>query len=303
MTSTEKEYISRIHKVIDYIDRNIDKSLSLESLSRIACFSPFHFHRLFSSFVGETLNSFIKRVRIEKAANLLITNRDESIINIALMCGFSSHSVFSREFKKKFKVSAKDYRKKNIPENSKNYHMDSKNYQEKNFLLLYDENHNKSSLKYTVEVKNVPELYVAYTRHIGSYKDIDNNFKGILKWAEARDLFNRDDLKILTVYHDNPKITSTDRLRSSACITIPEGTETNGEICSMRIPGGKFAIAHFEINKDQFEEAWDVVCRDWLPDSGYVPDDRFCYEIYNNNRRLHPENKFIIDIYFPIKPL
>ncbi len=303
MTATEKEYISRIHRVMDYIERNIDKSLTLESLSKIACFSTFHFHRLFSSFVGETLNSFIKRVRIEKAANMLITNPDESIINIALICGFSGHAVFSREFKKKFKISAKDYRKKNIPKKSKNHQMESKNYQEENFFLLYNENHNKSNLKYTVEVKNVPELYVAYTRHIGSYKDIDNNFKGILKWAVARDLFNQDDSKVLTVYHDNPKITSNDRLRSSACITIPEGTEINGEICSMRIPGGKFAIACFEINKDQFEEAWDTICRDWLPDSGYAPDDRFCYEIYNNDQRLHPERKFIIDIYFPIKPL
>lgn len=303
MTSTEKEYISRIHRVMDYIERNIDKSLSLESLSKIACFSPFHFHRLFSSFVGETLSSFIKRIRIEKAATLLITNPDESIINIALMCGFSSHAVFSREFKKKFKISAKDYKKKNIPKNSKNHHVDSKNNQENDFILLYNENHNKSNLKYTVEVKNKPELFVAYTRHIGSYRDIENSFSRIIKWAEARDLFNENNSKILTVYHDNPKITSTDRLRSSACITIPEGTKVDGEICSMKIPGGKFAVAHFEINKDQFEEAWDVVCRDWLPESGYVPDDRFCYEIYDNDQRVHPENKFIIDIYFPIKPL
>lgn len=303
MTSTEKEYISRIHKVLDYIDRNIDKDLNLETLSNIACFSPFHFHRIFSSFVGETLNSFIKRIRIEKAANILITNPDESIINIALICGFSGQAVFSRAFKDKFKMSAKDFRKKYFTQKSKNNQIESKNHQEKNILLLYNENHNKSNLNYNVEVKIIPELYVAYTRHIGDYRDIENNFKDILKWAEARDLLKRDDIKILTVYHDNPKITSTDRLRSSACVTIPERTETKGEICSMIISGGKFAVAHFEINKDQFGEAWDILCRDWLPESGYAPDDRFCYEVYNNDQREHPEKKFIIDIYFPIKPL
>ena len=71
----------------------------------------------------------------------------------------------------------------------------------------------------------------------------------------------------------------------------------------MKIPGGKFAVAHFEINKVQFEEAWDILCRGWLPDSGYVPDDRFCYELYLNDYEKHPEKKFLIDIYLPIKPL
>jgi AraC family transcriptional regulator len=303
MTSTEKEYISRIHRVLDYIDRNIDKDLTLETLSNIACFSPFHFHRIFSSFVGETLNSFIKRLRIEKAANILLSNPDESIVNIALMCGFSGQAVFSRVFKEKFNMSAKDFRKKYITEKSKNNQIKSKNHQEKDILLLYNENHNKSKIKHTIEIKNAPELYVAYTRHIGDYRNIENNFKYILKWAEVRDLLNSDDTKVLTVYHDNPKITSSDRLRASACITIPEGTETKGEICSMRIPGGKFAIAHFEINKNQFGEAWDIICRDWLSESGYIPDDRFCYEVYNNYQNEHPEKKFIIDIYLPIRPL
>ena len=68
------EYIFRVNRVIDYIETNIDKDLSLEDLARIANFSQFHFHRIFRAIVGETLNRFIQRMRVEKAATQLMAN-------------------------------------------------------------------------------------------------------------------------------------------------------------------------------------------------------------------------------------
>ena len=62
-----KEYISRINKVIDYIEINITTELNLDALASTANFSKFHFHRIFKNLVGETLNKYINRVRIEKA--------------------------------------------------------------------------------------------------------------------------------------------------------------------------------------------------------------------------------------------
>ena len=67
-------YISRINRVIDYIESNIASDLSLEELADVAHFSSFHFHRIFRAMVDEPLNVFIQRVRIEKAAAKLIAN-------------------------------------------------------------------------------------------------------------------------------------------------------------------------------------------------------------------------------------
>ena len=61
-----KEYIRRVNIVIDFVEKNLDKDLSLEFLSDKAYFSPFHFHRIFSAIVGETVSSFINRKRIER---------------------------------------------------------------------------------------------------------------------------------------------------------------------------------------------------------------------------------------------
>jgi AraC-like DNA-binding protein len=51
-----QEYVGRVNRVIDYIEENIDTELTLETLAKVASFSRFHFHRIFSALVGETLN-------------------------------------------------------------------------------------------------------------------------------------------------------------------------------------------------------------------------------------------------------
>jgi len=85
------------------------------------------------------------------------------------------------------------------------------------------------------------------------------------------------------VYHDDPEVTPEDKLRVDACITVPKDAPVDGEIGKMTVPGGKFAVAHFEISGDEYGEAWNALMGGWLPESGYQPDDRLCYELYLNN--------------------
>ena len=56
-----------MHKVLDHIDRQLDKPLDLESLAEVAHFSPFHFHRVFKGMVGETPVELTRRLRIERS--------------------------------------------------------------------------------------------------------------------------------------------------------------------------------------------------------------------------------------------
>ena len=80
----KQEYQLRINKVTDYIHNHIDQPLSLQKMAGIACFSPFHFHRVFTILTGETPTDYIKRTRIEKAALLLKRNEELSATEIAL---------------------------------------------------------------------------------------------------------------------------------------------------------------------------------------------------------------------------
>jgi len=315
------EYTARINRVIDYIEKNLDGDLDLETLAGVANFSRFHFHRIFKAMVNETLNRFIQRVRVEKAAMQLVSNPRKSITEIALDTGFSSSAAFARAFKEAFEVSASEYRSsgadskigKPDSKNSKTVGNSRKDFIEFSFYID-DQTHNpnwriqmKEKPEMNVEVKEMPELTVAYVRHIGPYKG-DNAlfgslFEKLMTWAGPRGLIKPNETQVLSVYHDDPKITDEDKLRTDACITVPGDTLVDGEIGKMTLAGGKFAVARFELDSDAFEGAWDALMGGWMPESGYQPDDRLCYEICHNNPGEHPQGKHVVDICVPVKPL
>ena len=310
------EYRSRINSVIDYIEANIGSELSLAELAGVAHFSPFHFHRIFGAMVGETLSGFIQRIRLEKAAAKLAANPRKSITEIAFEFGFSSSSAFARAFRESFGMSASEWRRKAGKPESKESQAASKLRQDFEVESSYNQDTTKlewrvtmknTDLKANVEVKDIPEMHVAYVRHIGPYKGdtelFASLFNKLMTWAGPRGLLRFPETKVLTVYHDDPEITDESRLRTDACITVPPDTKVEGEIGKSTIPAGKYATAHFEITPDQYQDAWNAVYGGWLPTSGYQPADGPCYELYLNQPKDHPEGKHIVDICLPVKPL
>ncbi|MFC2056703.1 GyrI-like domain-containing protein [Chloroflexota bacterium] len=312
-----EEYTARINRVIDFIEANISNGLSLKDLAAVAHFSPFHFHRIFNAMVGETLNSFIRRLRIEKAAAMLIQNPKKSITEIAFECGFSSSSVFARTFQETFQKSAREWRAGQYQKNSKDGKQVSNIQQDFDVYPFYPDSMKKQmwrvemktdkELVTNMEVQDIPEMHVAYIRHIGPYAGDEqlfgNLFNRLCAWAGPRGLLRFPETKFVTIYHDNPDITDETKLRTDVCITVPPDTQVEGEIGKATIPAGTYAIAHFEITPDKYGEAWNAVYGGWLPESGYQPDDRPCFELYLNDPKEHPQGKHVVDIYAPIKPM
>ncbi len=319
------EYIHRINRVLDYIDCHLADPLTLDELAEVANFSPFHFHRIFGAFLGETLNQFILRVRLEKAATKLLQDPKESITGVALDSGFSGSAAFARAFKACFGMNASQWRAGGYHSYRKNSKTDHKIHQaldkdRKAFEITtryINDSHRKitwriqmktkSQLTADVEVKTLEPMTVAYVRHVGPYKQdsalFERLFSQLCTWAGPRDLVGLPGTKFLSVYHDNPEITDEARLRLSVCMTVPPETRAEGEIGKMEIPGGKYAVAHFEIDADQYEDAWNAVFGGWLPESGYQPDDRPCFEDFVGDPKEHPEGKHCVDIHVPVKPL
>ncbi len=319
--NAREDYISRINKVMDYIEANLDSELQLNELAKVASFSPFHFHRIFKGMVGETLRNYIQRLRVEKAANMLLLMPKKSITEVALDCGFASSAHFARVFKETYGVSASKWREGGYSNFRKTDGKDnqslSKTVKETSDIDSYLDPvtsniiwrikmSGKSNLELKVVVRDIEDIHVVYIRHTGPYKADEALFQRLFmklaQWAQPRGLFSPE-TKSLTIYHDDPNITDEEKLRISVCFSVPEGTEVDGEIGKTTIKAGKYAVASFEIGSDQFEEAWTSVYSDWLPQSGYQPDDRPCFELCLNDPRTHPEGKHIVDIYVPVKPL
>ncbi len=304
------EYKSRINKTFDFIESNLDRPFTLEELAGVANFSKFHFHRIFLAWVGETPFQFILRVRLEKAASLMVSNPKETITDIALKCGFTDISVFSRNFRNHFEQSATGYRKMKHEKSNLSQH-DSKTDQAADKASMYLCSHTNTikwrtqmKLNKSVEVTELPKMTVAYIRHIGPYKGNDKLFETLwnklFAWAGPRGLIGGPGFKSLVIYHDDPNITLEDKLRMSVSITVPADTKVDGEVGKMEIEAARCMIARFELGPQDFQQAWDWVYGQWLPASGYQPDDKPCFEMYPEEPK---DGKFIVDICVPVKPL
>ncbi|HLI83617.1 MAG TPA: AraC family transcriptional regulator [Bryobacteraceae bacterium] len=99
----------RIQPLLAFAAAHPDSNLSLAALSARAKLSPFHLHRVFVKMLGETPKQFTERLRLDIAAVMLLSQRN-SVLNVALCCGFNSHEVFCRAFRRRFGIAPGKYR-------------------------------------------------------------------------------------------------------------------------------------------------------------------------------------------------
>src|SRR5690348_4866735 len=91
-------HLEAIMRVLVYIEEHLAEPLGLEELAGVAHISPFHFHRIFRASVGQTLQAYVKRLRLEAAEGMLRYS-DRSITEVGQEIGYESHAAFSRCFK------------------------------------------------------------------------------------------------------------------------------------------------------------------------------------------------------------
>ena len=100
---------SVLRKAERFIWNNYTRKISLEEIARASGLSAPYFSTIFKEEMGENLSSYLNRLRVEKAANLL-TASEKSLSKIAEICGFEDQSWFSKIFKKIQGVSPGKYR-------------------------------------------------------------------------------------------------------------------------------------------------------------------------------------------------
>lgn len=304
-TKSRREYQRRISLAIDYINTHLDDEILPEQVAASAQFSKFHFYRLFKAMTGDSVAGFVRRLRLERAASQLAYNTDASITEIAIDASFASTQSFAKAFQRQFRMSPSEYRKHghlnrktghvNRTDGALNWH-DHQDNQNLNLTRIKPMN---------IEIKELAEQHVAYIRRFGPYGvEIRPFWERLMGWASARELI--DGAQPIGAYWDNPEITAAEKCRTDACISVPVGTQVNGEIVLQTLPGGQYAVLRAQLlsNDDvnEFHAAWQAIYTDWLPDSNYQPDDKPAYEYYYNYPQT-PDEKWDVEICIPVKPL
>lgn len=104
-----QDYTERIEAVKQYVREHIDEPLNREVLAAVAGFSVPHFHRVFTTYVGDNIASYVRRVRLARAGRKLRMGAVD-ITEVALAAGYDSHASFGKAFKQQFGLSPSAFR-------------------------------------------------------------------------------------------------------------------------------------------------------------------------------------------------
>lgn len=295
--ASRRQYDDRMHRVQAYIDRHLDAPLDLEALAAVAHFSPFHFHRLFLAWTGQTLGGYLARRRLELGAQRLRGQPASSVLSIALGVGYGSAEAFSRAFKAHFGLSPTQWR--NLD------HADGKLHQigpaaggDDGTFLNPDEGH-----PVNVRLIDHPPVRMGYLRYQGAYGPALGRFWGETfgPWLATQNL---GAVARFGISHDDPSLVPADQCRYDCGVAVPPGWVPNSGALVTELPGGRYAALAFEGTAAEIGAAWRQLMGRWLPSSGLQLDARPCYEFYGPASRFDmATGVFDCDLCIPVAPL
>ncbi|MBV9362012.1 MAG: helix-turn-helix transcriptional regulator [Betaproteobacteria bacterium] len=100
---------ARLERVLEFIEQNLEKKLSIEAISSVAHMSPFHFARLFKQATGHAPHGYLTRRRIERAKKLLRSSA-LPIVHVATSVGFQTQGHFTEVFRRYAGLTPRTFR-------------------------------------------------------------------------------------------------------------------------------------------------------------------------------------------------
>jgi AraC family transcriptional regulator len=289
--STVRDYHERILRTLVYLQEHLDEELDLDRIASVAAFSTFHFHRIFRALVGEPLGEYLRRLRLERAAQRLKL-ASEPVTQLALDSGFETHEAFTRAFKTMFGVSPSDYRLSHrpVPASPVGTHLgDTSGYHPPDF-----------GDPPAVELKRLPPMQIVFLRHVGPYTQAGAAWSRLMSWAGARGLFGPG-MRMIGIVHDDPDVTPPEKLRYDAALVVNRSVTPEGEFGFCELPGGLYAILTHKGRYTEIGKAYQQIYGAWLPKSGRELRHTPAFEQYlNSPTNTRPED-LLTSIHVPIE--
>lgn len=257
-------YQQRVLRVMRYIEDHLDEELSLDHLAGVACFSPFHFHRIFRGMTGEPVKEYVRRLRLERAAGRLQQGAGP-IIDIALEAGYESHEGFTRAFHARFGESPAEFREAQ-----------------------------------SVHLLRLPARWAVAARHTGPYAEVGEAWQRLFALAGPARLLGPG-LEYFGIVHDDPDSTEPAAQRYDAALKVKPGTPPPAGLDLIELPEREFAVLRHTGPYHLLGLTYARLCGEWLPQSGREAAWTASIEYYRNDPRTMPPERLITDIYLPLE--
>lgn len=283
-------YIEGIRTAIDYIEDNLKNSISLEDIAKMVGYSMYHFHRIFQSYVKESVSEYIRRRRLTKAAcDLLYTN--SRIIDIALEYQFETQESFTRAFKKMFQVTPGVYRK-----------------QQKRVLIREKQRLTGQNLLYIYGgVIMNPRIVVKDEFSVVGLtcSTTLSESKVPLLWEEfhtrVREIKNRVAPNVMMGISEFSMNHINEEFTYMACVPVKDITTIPKKMVSKIIPKREYVVVTHKGKLEDLGQAFDYIYGSWLPKSGYDLEEADDFEIYDERFKGANDEESEVDIYIPIR--
>jgi AraC family transcriptional regulator len=260
--------------------------------------SPFHFHRVFQALVGSTPADFVRRLRLEKALRLMAGPRAPSLTTIALGCGFTSSSDFSRCFKRRFGVPPSSFDLRAWRQ-ARGAELEATVEEASKLAHIHRLPSRQNPDAFRVKIRDLPSRTVAYIRVDRPYQGngVMEAVKNLETWAERNGLA---DGQWLGYQWDNPEITLLEDCRYYVAVEAERFTP-KGEVGRFQFPPMTVAEVALRGGIDLELRALQWLYGSWLARSGFVPDDHPGFEAWMGRPFAHGTEYFEIYVQLPIR--
>lgn len=273
-----------VNKSLSYIYKHIDTNITLDELAKVNSVSIYHFRRIFKEETGENLFERISAIRLQKAANLLISNRYSSISEIAQSCGYSSHSSFIKAFKNRFTFTPTQWRKGEYM-----------NYSKKNITFNSELNDDFFNIEPLITVAS--KRFCAHIRHKGYDLSVTRTWERLMAYSYEKKI---DSTVQIGIFYDSPVITPYEECNYVASFEVDASFIPTHSISTLEIEESLCAIFHYEGVYGDVVKLMVYIYNFWLPSSGYEAKTLPPYAIYHKNHFLDKNDRFSLDFYVPI---
>jgi AraC family transcriptional regulator len=295
--TTWNDYKERILRVLTHIQEHLDETLDLEELAQVACFSSFHFHRVFAAMTGETIADHVRRLRLERGA-MELRSGAKQVIQVALDAGYEAHEAFTRAFKAAYGVSPAKSRRAPGPiailAAPSGVH-----FRPGVPLTTFNTNHITTKVMKVI-TKKIKPMRVAYLRNVGPYEGSGQTWKKLIARLSAEKQIRKSSA-FIGIGHDDPSVTPAAELRYDACITVDEDYEPKKPVQLQTIAGGHCAVVK-NCPVAKIKDAFGFLYGKWLARSSRQlrPAPGFIVMV-NPHDKIAPAKRRV-DIYMPLQP-
>ena len=277
--TTTQLHREKINDALYKIHLDIAQPLHVKDIAAYVSTSMYHFNRLFYAHMGEHVHGYIKRVRLENAANALLFNPQMAVLEIAHASGFGSSASFTHAFKGHFGTTPSRWRE---VDQDKDAHL-------RPILPLLT----------PPKIVRFPSRKVAYVRHLGYDRSIQRPWLKLFEWAQKEGVSPH--APMLALHHSNPRFVPLEKCHYVACLEIEKTHFAKGEVGIMRIPGMLCAVFPFEGVFGDFLKQMDSVYYEWLPQSGFEKLPLPAFTRYYKNHFMASDETYVLDFCVPVK--